>query len=61
LNNVASFGGNDDSFGRMANRDRLSPQIRIVALLDRRLESVHVDLNDLPNSLVVHRWRLIVY
>ena len=31
-----------------AHRDGLSPQIRIVALFDRRKESIHVDMDDLP-------------
>ena len=30
-----------------ADRDRLAPQLRIVALLDRRIEGVHVDMDDL--------------
>jgi hypothetical protein len=33
----------------MADRHWLTLEGRIVALLDRRVESVHVDVNDLAN------------
>jgi hypothetical protein len=31
----------------VTDRDRATPQLRIVALLDRRIERVHVDMDDL--------------
>jgi hypothetical protein len=34
----------DAAFPRAADRDRLVTQLRIVALLDRRVERVHIDL-----------------
>jgi hypothetical protein len=42
----------------MADRHWLTLESRIVALLDRRVESVHVDVDDLANSPFVHRRRL---
>ena len=42
----------------MADCDWLSLEGRIITLLDRRVESVHVDVNDLANPRFVHRWRL---
>jgi hypothetical protein len=42
----------------MTHRDWLTLEGRIVALLDRRVESVHVDVNDLANSPFVHLGRL---
>jgi hypothetical protein len=44
----------------MADSHWLTPEGRIVTLLDRRVKSVHVDVNDLANSPFVHLWRLIV-
>jgi hypothetical protein len=35
-----------------ADRDRTPSKLRIVALLDRRVESVHVDMDDLANGTV---------
>jgi hypothetical protein len=43
----------------MADCDWLTLQGRIIALLDRRVESVHVDVNDLANPTLVHLRRLI--
>ena len=34
-------------FGAVADSDRTAPKLGIVALLDRRIEGVHVDMNDL--------------
>src|ERR1700677_97111 len=42
----------------MADCDWPTPEGRIITLLDRRVESVHVDVNDLANSPFVHLWRL---
>jgi hypothetical protein len=42
-----------------ADRDRLSAEFRIIALLDRRVEGVHVDMDDLPHSLP-SRFRALV-
>jgi hypothetical protein len=44
----------------MADCDWLTLQGQIIALLDRRVESVHVDVNDFANPLFIHLWRLIV-
>src|SRR5262245_62478035 len=38
----------DATFPRPANSDRLAPKFRIVALFHRRIERVHVNVNDLP-------------
>jgi hypothetical protein len=38
----------------MADGDWLTLQARIVALLERRVESVHVDVNDLADPTFVH-------
>jgi hypothetical protein len=35
---------------RTADRDRLAAQIRIIALLDRRIEGIHIDMDDLARS-----------
>jgi UDP-N-acetylmuramyl tripeptide synthase len=43
----------------MADCDWLTLEGRIVALLDRRVEGVHVDVNDLANPPFVHLWRPI--
>jgi len=43
----------------MADCDWLTLEGRIVALLDRRVESVHVDVNDLANSSFIHRWLIV--
>src|SRR5262249_59209469 len=37
---------------RPANGDRLAPKSRIVALFHRRIERVHVNVNDLPWTLL---------
>jgi hypothetical protein len=34
-------------FGAVADSDRTAPKLGIVALFDRRIEGVHVDMNDL--------------
>jgi hypothetical protein len=39
--------GGDDPRSRSADGDRLSAQLGIIALLDRCIEGVHVDMNDL--------------
>jgi hypothetical protein len=38
--------GDDSPLAQTAHRDRLSAQLRIIALLDRCIEGVHVDMND---------------
>ena len=43
----------------MADCDWLTLEGRIIALLNRRVESVHVDVNDFANPPFVHLWRLI--
>src|SRR5438270_9917745 len=40
-------GGGANDRAIPAPRDRLAPQLRIVALLDGRIKRVHVDMNDL--------------
>ena len=47
--------GNDAAFGRIADRHRLAFEGRIVALFDRRIERVHVDVDDLAHPPFVHR------
>jgi hypothetical protein len=41
--------GHDASFGTVANRDRAAPKVRVVALFNRRIERVHVDVDDLAH------------
>ena len=52
---------NDAAFGRVTNRHRLTLEGRIIALLDRRIERVHVDMDDLAHSSFLHRrmWYLV--
>ena len=38
----------DPTLPRATNGHRLTPQLGIIALLDRRIERIHVDMNDLP-------------
>jgi len=33
----------------MTDRDGTTPELRAVALFDRRIERVHVDVDDLPH------------
>jgi hypothetical protein len=40
-------GGDDAALGRAAYCHRLAAQVRIVALLHRRIEGIHVDMDDL--------------
>src|SRR3984885_13292518 len=53
--------GNDAAFRRIADRHRPALQGRIITLLDRRIERVHVDMDDLANRPFVHRrmWYLV--
>jgi hypothetical protein len=44
-----------------AHRHRLSPKIRVVALLDRRVEGVHVDMDDLALGGIGHGKILLSY
>jgi hypothetical protein len=37
---------NDAAFARSADRDRLAPQRGIIALFHRRVEGVHIDMDD---------------
>ena len=46
--------GHHASLGAMANRDRATPKVWVVALLNRRIERVHVDVDDLANPPFVH-------
>ena len=52
--NVARLvaGGGDDAalVGIAADGDRLAAQLRVVALLDGRVERVHVDVEDAPSA-----------
>jgi len=43
-------GRDDAAFPRSADRDRLPAQLRIVALFDRCVERIHVDMDDLARS-----------
>jgi hypothetical protein len=43
-------GRDDAAFPRSADRDRLPTQLRIVALFDRCVERIHVDMDDLARS-----------
>ena len=38
----------DPALSRATNGHRLTSQVGIIALLDRRIERIHVDMNDLP-------------
>ena len=38
----------DATFPRAADGDRLAPKGRIIALLHRRIEGIHVNVDDLP-------------
>src|SRR5438067_10659170 len=40
----------DAALARSANRDRLSAQIRVIALFDGCVESIHVDMDDLARA-----------
>ena len=53
-------GGGDDAArcGRAADGDRLAAQLRVVALLDGRVERVHVDVEDAAHR--IGDWRLTV-
>ena len=42
----------DDPAMLPAHRDRLAPEVRIVALLHRRVEGVHVDMDDFSKRAV---------
>jgi len=46
---------NDAPFRWVADRDGPTLEGGIVALLDRRIEGVHVDVDDLANPPLVHR------
>jgi len=48
----------DDSPSHSADRDRFASKLRIVALLDRRVEGIHVDMDDLAQGL---GWRRLVH
>src|SRR5579875_2939854 len=43
-------GGDHPALPRSADRDRLAAQLRIVALFDRGVEGIHVDMDDLARS-----------
>jgi hypothetical protein len=47
LARLITRGGDDPALARSADGDRLSAQLGIIALLDRCIEGVHVDMNDL--------------
>jgi hypothetical protein len=55
LSSFVARGRDDATLAGAADRDRLAAKVRIVPLLDRRLESVHVDMDDLPLAFHVHR------
>jgi hypothetical protein len=40
----------DAAFARSADRNRLATQLGIVALFDRRVERVHVDMDDFAGA-----------
>ena len=50
LARLVARGRYDAPFARSADRDRLAAQFRIVALFDRRIECIHVDVDDLANA-----------
>jgi hypothetical protein len=45
--------GHHASLGAMTNRDRTASQFRVVALLDRRIERVHIDMDNLARRHAV--------
>jgi hypothetical protein len=40
----------DAAFARSSDRDRLAAQLGIIALFHRRVERVHVDMNDFSHD-----------
>jgi hypothetical protein len=42
--------GHDAALARSADRDRLAAQLRVVALFDGCIESIHVDMDDLARA-----------
>jgi hypothetical protein len=47
---LVAGGGNDTALRGIADSDRATTQRGVVALLDRRVESVHVDVDDLAHG-----------
>ncbi len=43
---LVTGGGNDAALGRAAHGDRFSAEIRIVPLLDGRVECIHTDMDE---------------
>src|SRR5690606_23745778 len=48
----------DASRFAMPHRDRHPPKFRVVALLDRGIEGIHVDVNDLADATGTRLWLL---
>ncbi len=46
--------GDNPALCRIADRDRAAPRGRIIALLDRRVEGVHIDVDDLACARFAH-------
>jgi hypothetical protein len=55
LPRFVACGCDDTSFARSADRDRLPAQLRIVTLFDRRVERIHVDMDDFAQPLRLGR------
>ena len=41
---------NDAALARAADRDRLAAQIRVIALFDGCVESIHIDMDDFARA-----------
>src|SRR5690554_2803673 len=54
---LVTGGRNHAARSAIAHRDRLAAQLRVVALLHRGKEGVHVDMDDLALHAVSVRWR----
>ena len=54
---LVAGGGDDAAFAGAADGDRLAAQVRIVALLDGRIERIHVDMDDLARRTGFDRFR----
>lgn len=57
---LVACGGHDAARGRAADGDRLAPQLRIVALLDRCEKRIHIDMNDLAAGSAFLRIAIII-
>jgi hypothetical protein len=50
LPRFVACGRDDAAFARSADRDRLAAQLRIIALFDRCIERIHIDMDDFARA-----------